>query len=233
MKKILWIMAFILSIKTLQAYASTCGCEAAFQDGFYGTLSVGADWINADRSGLSSISLVDDIQDPNAFFESWTPPGKTHSTGKVVGNVALGYQLVDARLYLGGQISYTLRSKQNFNLNDMRTFEHISTIGLPPPTTVSGTSMIQGRVTLMPSEFDIDIKPGFLILKNWLLYARAGVAITQLKIKNSGTWTEVDSENGLELQATDSSHHSKNTVGFRVGVGTEYLISQHLGISLD
>ena len=35
------------------------------------------------------------------------------------------------------------------------------------------------------------------------------------------------------LIAADSSQNSKNTVGYRVGAGAEFLLTDHLGVSLD
>ena len=37
----------------------------------------------------------------------------------------------------------------------------------------------------------------------------------------------------MTLNASGSSNNSKNVVGFRVGAGAEYLILEHLGITLD
>ena len=124
--------------------------DATFTDGFYAAVSVGANWGHANWSGLASISLVDDNQDPNAFFKSWawTPSGETSiDAGKLLGNIAFGYQLVDGRLYLGGQISYTLRGKQVFYLKDMHTFEQTSPVGLFPRSMLSGTSQILSKMT--------------------------------------------------------------------------------------
>lgn len=233
MRKFSWASLLFLSITTSSAYGLKKELPVVFKDGFYSAISFGVNWANANWSGTSSISLVDDIHDPNALFQSWTPHGKTHDGGKALGSVALGYQVVDARLYLGGQISYSLRGRQHFRLDETRTFSQVSPLGLPPPSTVSGSAHLQSKVSLSCNEFDIDLKPGVLILKNFVAYVRVGVAFTQLKIKNDGAQLEMNSENGLVIKALDSGHKTQNKTGFRIGAGTEYLITQHLGISLD
>jgi len=249
MKKFSWIAIFILSIATHCAYSSNGDEEVAFRNGFYTAFSLGINWANADWSGQSSIALVDDINDTNAFFLSWTPHGKGNHA-KITGNVALGYQLVDNRLFLGSQISYTGRDQHDFFLDEARTYQQVAPGGAPPLSTVSGSSFLKSKVSLACNEFDIDLKPGVLISKNFVLYGRLGVAFTRLNIRCSGVWTEGGSENSVNLQGTsshsnpnsgtpfvlgttDSSHHSQSTVGFRVGVGAEYLISQQWGISID
>lgn len=233
MKQFSWLALLFLSAIARSAYGSENNHKVAFKDGFYGALAFGVNWGNAQWSGLNSISLVDDIHNTNAVFKSWTPHGKRHTSAKGIGSASLGYQLVDARLYLGLQIGYTLRDQQHFGLNDRRAFNQLATLGLPPLSTISGTSLIKTKASLSRNEINIDLKPGILILKNLVFYARAGVAFTRLKITNSGAWTEVAGENGIELETAASSYKNKGTVGFRVGGGTEYLITKYLGISLD
>ena len=227
------ITLLLLSSITHFAYASYSDSEVKFEDGFYSALSIGADWGYANWSGVNTISLVDDINDTNGIFESLKPHGQKHVGAKVIGSIGLGYQVVDARLYLGSQISYTVRGKHHFNLDNLNIFNMRSTEGLPPFSTVTGSSHILSKVSLIHHEFDVDLKPGVLISKNLVVYARAGAAFTRLKVKSSGKWTELDSENALKLQTSDFSHNSKVKMGFRVGAGIEYLFLQHLGLSLD
>lgn len=220
-------------VKSSTSKAKSSDPKAKFKDGFYSALSVGADWGYANWSGVNTISLVDDINDTNGLFQFMKPHGKKQDGEKVIGSIGLGYQVVDARLYLGSQISYTVRGKHRFDLNNLQIFNILATEGLPPLSTVSGSSQILSSASLIHHEFDVDLKPGCLISKNLVVYARAGAAFTKLKIKSSGEWTESSSENQLEIQTGNSSHNSKVKMGFRVGAGTEYLIFQHLGLSLD
>ena len=207
--------------------------QAAFRDGFYTALSGGINCLDGSWSGLSSISLVDDIHDPNSLFRSWTPKGTTQDGGRVCGAVALGYQLVDKPLYLAVQVGGTFRSPQHFILDDFRSFENLGILGNPPFSLLTGTAATHSKVTLGCCAFDIDLKPGFLIRKNVLFYARTGLTYARLKIENEGVWTQMSSENRLELSASGSSRNSKNKVGYRVGGGAEFLINRYLGLSID
>ncbi len=212
--------------------------QDALKRGFMQASLFGANQGHAEWSGVNVISLIDDIHDPNAVFKSWTwdPKGETRKGGKAIGSAQLGYQLVNSFLYLAGELSYTLSSRETFCENERRKFTHVATLGLPPYSTVSGTSDLQAKVTFVRNELNLDLKPGFLPFKSLLLYARGGAAFslgTPLKIDNSGKWTEIASETGLQLSAKKSSYNTKNTIGFRVGGGGEYLITKHLGITID
>ena len=80
MKRFSSIVIFFISITIGNTYASFLEFdnEAEFTHGFYGALSVGSNWANADWSGLSSISLINDNTaiSSHGLFESWTPTGK-------------------------------------------------------------------------------------------------------------------------------------------------------------
>ena len=223
---------------------------ACFKCGVYGAASFGVHWAQNDWNGLSSVSLIDNNSDPNFVFESWTPNPRTQDAGRIVGNAAVGYQIVRNRLYLGGEVSGTFRPRRDFFLNDSRSFSHLTELGLPPHSTIYGTSHTKTKVSLGCSEFDIDLKPGVLVCKNLLLYARTGLSYTQLKMESFGKWTEFGSEGSTDvltvsgflrisdgntgvLTATGSSRNRQNKVGYRVGFGGEYLLTQHLGFSMD
>lgn len=231
MKKFASLTLLFAALTSQSAY--TYCPEIAFRDGFYGSASLGANWSNEEWSGISFIGLVDDdssISSKN-IFETTTPKGLNRDNGKFIGSVSLGYQLVDCLLYLGAQVSGTFRTKREAHHNHYQTYFTVLEVD---GTTLSGSALTQTKVSLGTCEFDADLKPGILICPNFLVYALGGVAVTEYKICNSGSWTEQGSEVDLqELIASASSHHHKNVVGFRAGAGMEYLVTDYLGISLD
>ncbi len=226
---------FVTSCFSLSAFAE-------FESGYYGTLSLGANWGHADWDGVSSLDAVNDTGDALSIFESWTPSGATSDDAKFMGNVGLGYQLVDGPLYLGAQISGTFSDERNFNENE--THHYLVTAEERQKASIDGTSSTQTHVALGDSELDIDLKPGYIFGDNFLVYARIGVAFTQLDMNSSGEWTAIGTTyanppNQPPIiiintnQASDSNATSKDVAGFRVGLGAEYLLSEHIGISLD
>ena len=155
---------------------------------------------------------------------------ESSASAKILGNVGLGYQIVSSRLYLAGEISGTFSDKRDFNSDTQKAY---SMEGTFPFTALMGTSHTQSSVSLGNNEFDIDLKPGILIKDNFLVYARVGIAFNKLEITNFGEWTETVDENDVTLDTSASSHNSQNKVGFRIGAGTEYLLAEQLGITLD
>ena len=189
--------------------------------------------LNEDWSGISSVGLVDDFSSDGSknIFDTSIPRRSNKDNGRLIGSIALGYQLVDCRLYLGAQIVGTFRDKRDAKLNHSRTYlETLEADG----STLSGSAHAHTKLSINSCEFDADLKPGILICPNFLVYALAGVAVTEFKLDNFGRWTEEGSEVApLELVASASSHHSKTVTGFRAGAGMEYLFNNCFGISLD
>ncbi|MGA2654809.1 MAG: outer membrane beta-barrel protein [Gammaproteobacteria bacterium] len=220
---------FIISCISASAFAE-------FESGVYGTLSLGANWGFADWDGISSIDAVNDTGDALAIFESWTPNGATSDDAKFMGNVGLGYQLVDGPLYLGAQISGTFSDKRSFAANE--THHYLIKAEERQVASIDGTSNTQTQVSLSDTELDFDLKPGYIFADNFLVYARIGVAFTQLDMNSAGVWTAVGTTYAPGFiqntnQASDANRTSKDVAGFRAGLGAEYLLSEHIGLSLD
>lgn len=221
---------------TSQSVHSYCPEEVAFRDGFFGGVTLGGEWTQEDWSGISSIALVDDFSGsgPKTIFDTSIPRGRNKDNGNFVGSVALGYQLVDCRLYLGAQIVGTFRPQTVSHLNDFKSYSE--TI-IEDGSTLTGSAETHTRLTIGTSEFDADLKPGVLLCPNFLVYALGGVAVTHFKLENFGKWTENgDEPEGpalITLEATSASRPHKTIIGFRAGAGMEYLITNYLGISLD
>ncbi len=229
----------LLSLTTLATYSAfgfSDDDDITFEDGFYASVALGANWAIANWDGTNSTaSFYDDNFDKLNLFDVTTPSGDSSDDAKIIGSAGLGYQLVGDLLYLGAQISGAFSDTRNFNDDEYASSE---AIGFFPfgDAVLTGTNDVQSTVTLGDSELDLELKPGILLLDNFLIYARAGVVFSELKINSTGEWsqiTEVEGFDPVELATSASTSNNESVVGFRVGVGLEYLFTEHLGVSLD
>jgi opacity protein-like surface antigen len=74
---------------------------------------------------------------------------------------------------------------------------------------------------------------------NLLAYARVGFSLNEMTIESNATWTTVNTTPlgghpaPYTLTASDSSKTSETAYGIRLGLGAEYLLTHHLGMTLD
>ncbi len=83
----------------------------------------------------------------------------------------------------------------------------------------------------------VDLKLGFRVTPNSLLYARVGAAFNEIQLKDTVTFTEltdIDAPfDGIPLTSHLDVSESKSVVGLRLGVGGEHRFTQHLAVTLD
>jgi len=205
--------------------------EIGFQDGIYNSLLLGGRFGHANWNGTSTFSSAFDFLGSQSIFETSIPRGRQNQNN-FAGSFLLGYQLVRSNLYLGAEIGGTFAKDYHFKQNSSST----TTINDSSDSQVlTGTSMTQSTLTLNGSEFDIDIKPGLLVKPNFLMYGLVGAAFNSFKLTNSGVWTAQGTiaPNTYEIQFSGNSQNTINTVGTRLGVGAEYLVTKYLGLSLN
>jgi opacity protein-like surface antigen len=215
--------------------ASQAQATHSFQEGFYLGGALGAGFGHADWDGVSAVSAANSESGALTVFESWTPEGENAVT-ELAGRAMIGYQFVQKPLYLAAEIGGTFANEYIFELNNTENFE-VTFNDFLWISVLDVHAKLYDKVTLGSSEFNLDLKPGWLFKNNFLVYARLGLAVNELTIENSGTWTNLSSSYydppPPPLIVSDSSKESKTAYGIRLGLGAEYLLMQHLGLTLD
>jgi opacity protein-like surface antigen len=224
----------ILLLAATQLHASS-----GFHQGFYLGGALGAGFGHADWDGVSSLTAINDQGATLLVSGAWTPEGESSAT-ELAGRVMLGYQFVHQSLYLAAEMGGTFAGKYQFDSKDSQQYHRNYTGSVPPyyDVTMDASASVSDSVTLGSSEFNLDLRPGWLFNDNFLIYARVGLAINELSIENSGTWSNLSSSYPYypipyTLTVDDSSKQSETAWGIRLGLGGEYLVTENLGISLD
>jgi opacity protein-like surface antigen len=101
------------------------------------------------------------------------------------------------------------------------------------PGNIVATSIAQANVKLNPVEFGVDLRPGWLVSPDTLLYGRVGVAINRVRLQSASLG--VLSIPGYPIIAGTllAPSSSKNIAGLRLGMGVEKHISPHLSLRAD
>ncbi len=218
-----------LTTLALLAAISTYAEEPEFEDGVYISGLLGAGWGDADWSGSNTVTGYDEYSQVNAT-ETSKPYEYGDNEARLVGSIAFGYQLIFDYFYIGAEVAGTFGGARDFESNDSNSYHYAVETSDDPITVHSGN---YSKASLRGSEIDLDLKPGFLLDENLLVYARIGAAFNELQLQNSSEWSLKDADGWDYPSVTDYSSESKNVVGLRVGAGVEYLISEQIGISLD
>jgi opacity protein-like surface antigen len=216
-------------------YHAPAAEKISFKDGVYVAGYAGAQWSNFSWHGQGDATAVDgyiyENYPLNGYnYDVYSLDGNSGTT-EFVGAVALGYQLVNERLYLGFEVAGTFDgtsdSEASYNNTFLEIYEGRDEFG--------GYNSVMAKATLQGSEVDVDIKPGYIVNDNFLIYARIGAAFNRLKMESSGDWyeTSINQDVDFASEAYDSNSTSKNVVGIRLGAGMEYLVTEHFGISVD
>ncbi len=226
MKTLLKGSLVVLAVCAIQsAYAH----EASFKDGVYVAGSIGARWTEFEWDG-QGVSSALDAEPELLVTDIYSLSGNKNDT-QFAGSVAAGYQVVDKRLYLGFEVAGTFGAN-NESIASRETPFEVNDFDDDGDTTMSGIFNTGAKVTLDGSEFDIDLKPGYLITRNFLVYGRVGAAFNKLEMQSSGYWYEKNNW-GSYTYTEDSDKQSENVVGIRLGLGLEYLFNEHLGVTAD
>ena len=220
----------LLAITQAHASSHQHHSTPAFKQGYYVGGAFGAGFGHADWKGTSSISAANDNNQAQFLVDTWTPEGDTSDTVPA-GRIMFGYEFVYRPLYLAFELGGTFSGPYEFNYKESRNYGPYEYSG----QVLAASADINDSVTLGGSEFNIDMRPGWLITANTLLYARLGVAVNSLDIKSSGTWTEVSNNRSpaVPVIASDTSKYDQTVAGIRIGAGIEYLFSKHFGVTLD
>ncbi|MFA6303591.1 MAG: outer membrane beta-barrel protein [Legionella sp.] len=240
---------FILSVGLFNQTATADGLgevdTIGFNDGIYGGAMIGGTFAHANWMGASALTAYSPNTNIDIITEVW-PLAGSQTLSNFAGRVFLGYQLVRSDLYLGAEVGGTFSNSFQFQHNDALNFT-LSGPFIFDPEEVEGiihaTAANETVAILGNSEFNIDLKPGYLFTPNALLFAKLGVSFNNMKIADVGTWTssaetcsDLGGCSGPSLGAVvarGNSSNEQNITGIRIGIGGEYLFTHHLGLILD
>jgi outer membrane immunogenic protein len=215
-------LAFIALLAVAPAQAADLGMRvqppalapAYNWSGFYAGLNAGGAW------GHSNTGTATVYDPPADYFASATNTALFNAAGVQRGNASgftgggqVGFNWQAGNTVLGLETDF-----QSFRLNSRSTATGLFPAVLAPaiPFTISHSTSTDWLWTLRP-------RVGFAA-NNWLFYATGGVAVANVK----ASWQYTDS-----LANTESASLSKTKVGWTVGGGVEYALSQAWSVKAE
>lgn len=226
------ILVVVVSLISKISFAATPSVPT-FKNGFYLGAMVGEGFGHADWKGSTVLSAVNDAIYSQSIYESWVPQGDTKQS-HTLGRVFSGYQIISGNLSLAAEIGGTFGKDYHFEQSTTKSFRQ-RFLGASGPQENIGTSTTYTKATLSGNELNIDLKPGVLLKSNLLAYGIVGMSLNSLKMVTSGIWinnVRVNTQTGT-LSASDSTEHSHTALGVRLGLGTEYALTENWGVSLN
>ncbi len=233
-----------LKIKTLALtviLSAPCATATSnpFTQGFYLGGAVGAGMGHAEWDGVTDIFALNDGYNPTPLTpvsRYWVPAGDTDDS-EFAGRALLGYQFVFQSLYFAFELGGTFSDEYRFDLNETQRFFKTD----PLAGTVDAKATTVDSATLDGSEFNVDIKSGWLLTKNFLAYGRVGLGINKLTLENQGLWSTTNTSphtippypNPYTLTAYDTDKESDTAYGIRLGLGMEWMAMKHFGLTFD
>ncbi len=205
-----------------------------FNQGFYIGGALGPGWGHAVWDGVTNINAINDQGAPVSVSERWVPQGDSQDIN-VVGRAMLGYQFIFKPLYLGFEIGGTFSDDFRFERHESKQYFNSY---LDILSTVDAKALSTDTVTLGGNEFNMDIKPGWVLASNFLAYARVGLAINQLTMNSHNLWSTTNTfllefPDPYTVNAEGSADASKTAYGIRLGLGAEFLADNHVGVTID
>lgn len=209
----------------------------------------------SDMKSSSSVSS-DIINTPidNGFFIQ--PPVldnnyavATHANANVyrynaMGNLFVGYGLVFPNyLYLGSELGFNL-----FGANETELPHSITTANFASEfgTVVFNVNKsLNSKTTVERNSIEpfLDVKFGFLATPTAMVYLRGGINYNDIKIKQKATFqaSGVGFDSFLVQPPLDevstgytiTNKDSRSAIGYRLGAGTEFLVTPSMGIGFD
>lgn len=188
-------------------------------DGFYTGAALGGTFSSGSENSIFSLVPTPDTNTRGFIVNS------KHGFKKngVIGNLFIGYGELCDPLYLGAE-AFALWSK----LRDNTAVSALNTRGLLFTT--------EGSINNRSLKYGIDLRPGYLLTENSLIYARLGVAYTKVNLNNFMAVNFDQNVGGnvvSTLRLSGINHASKNLVSCRIGLGIEQMITCNLSLRAD
>ncbi len=166
------------------------------------------------RSAMEISTFVNGAR-PNTQFLN----GEFYRTGGV-GGLQLGYGGAISAFYLGGEL-YGIVQRITIP-------SHVDYIAQFQAGVAVSTAEIIDTATRLNSEYGLDLKPGWLMASNVLLYGKIGILGTSASVQSD---TVVNAPAGVQGTLTQSRR--MNLFGWRAGIGLETLVSQSVSLGVE
>ena len=221
--------------------------SAAFENGFYIGAKVGAQEAMASWEQSNHLSTYVDISnspDVTLQMNQSNDDGQAFHTN-LMGNFAVGYAAVVDQFFLAieGSANIAAEQEMSWHLNDHNT-THLENFF---NETIDVTTELSTETELeLEPDINLDIRPGLLLAKNFLLYGRVGVAFSRLSIEQEAHTTAnatltsdqfcapADRPACSFLKAVGGTASDDDEVlGLRAGLGVEYKFTPTLGLNVD
>jgi|GEM_PF-6825434 opacity protein-like surface antigen len=202
--------------------------------------------------GLGASTFMTDISnDTSAGTAALDPTKNIYDFGPMAA-VFVGYgNVFDNHAYLAGELGLNVFAPTETSVSDTArsNVTMTSTDPFPPDistATYTNSLYTKTKVTRNAVEPFLDLKAGYLVTPTALIYLRGGISYNNLKIKTNsvynatGTTTVISSGGSPEsvnssVAAISSfySSQTKSTFSWRLGIGTEYMVTPNFGIGAD
>ncbi len=214
MNKIAWYLTLAL-ILTMAAPLALSDANDCF-DGWFTGLSVGGTFRKGHGNSNTTINILDDDDATAVFHASQQFNADQNSP---LGVISGGYGCTWCDVYYGGIEGFLSVSE----------YHQTSPIDINTITIVGGGGATVARTNYSNSietklnalEFGLDLRPGYLLCPNTLLFARIGIAYNKLSITrniNQGFLSPGDADGGFSFV---SSKSNKKRAALRLGLGLE------------
>lgn len=146
---------------------------------------------------------------------------------KGIGEIYLGFGhfIGNSNFYLAGEIFGNWANRHN-DLNNW-------VFSTAEETTRSQSIAATTSIKLRHNEYGIDVRPGYLMDTNTLLYGRFGLAFNKMSNETSNTFSFADQDFGVQSSSTLFQANKKSVTGVRLGVGLERKVTDTLAITAD
>lgn len=218
MKKLALLSLPVILVASAQAFATQnefCGFYAGVSLG--GAFRSGAGHTSSTTSitsGTDTLTATRDLKfdaRKNAFLGSFA--------------VGYGYEWCDD-LYLGLEGFVNGSSHHSHTPTETTTLSDTDD-GVTETLTYSN----RVRAKLHSAEVGIDLRPGYVLCKNTMLYGRVGVAYNRLTLSSDPTFSFVEGTTSLPGSVSLRGH--KNRGAFRIGGGLERMFCDNFAIRMD
>lgn len=212
----------VLSTLPLAALAH----ESHYHSGFYMGGGLGGSQYVADFDNDINVNYGDAYGDPQSVS---TPDHSQLQEYGAVGQFQVGYAYFHGAFFIAGEFGLNVNStiynfEQDLTVNNVGSYVDTYYV-----TLASNPELEFNNI-----EPTLDIKPGFRMTPNSLIYLRFGMAYNELELKNQINF--IDNIVGPDAQYYAKSlkiSDSDSGLFFRMGVGVEQKFSDKVAVSLD